>query len=486
MTEQLELKPKRTRKIKNGAGVKSVQNSYESALFPNNYLANNGYDSVQLSQWTTLFKNCRWYLVSNNQQLLSEIYAEFGLVQTVVDVPVDDAFRGGIEILTKQLDEDEIKKLESTMEWEEDLEHIKQSRKWNRLYGGAGLLVITDQDPSEPLDIEAIGPDTPLEFRAVDMWEIFPVSFNAGGTDTLAFNLSQLDTMERFNFHGVTVHMSRLLPLKGMPAPSWIRPRLRGWGFSVVEALVRSINQYLKATDLSFEVLDEYKLDIFKFKGLAQTLLSPNGDRKVQKRVATANQGKNYLNSLVLDSEDEYDQKQLSFTGIAEVMAGIRIQVAADLRMPLTKLFGISAAGFNSGEDDIETYNGMIESSIRSKSKKDLIKVVGLRCQQLFGFIPDDLEVKFKPLRIMSSEQEENVKTQKYNRLLSARQAGEITSEEFRDAVNKDNLLPIKLSKSGLLELEESTVMDDSEEQVPDAKTEKSQLTAKTAKEPKA
>ena len=50
--------------------------------------------------------------------------------------------------------------------------------------------------------------------------------------------------------------------MKGLTAPSFLRPRLRGWGFSVVEKLVRSINQYIKATDLGFEVLDEFKLDV--------------------------------------------------------------------------------------------------------------------------------------------------------------------------------------------------------------------------------
>jgi hypothetical protein len=45
----------------------------------------------------------------------------------------------------------------------------------------------------------------------------------------------------------------------------------------------------------------------------------------------------------------------------------------------------------------------------------------------------------------MSAEQEETVKTQKFNRLLAAKQAGEITTHEFRDSCNRDNLFPITL-----------------------------------------
>ena len=73
----------------------------------------------QLSQVATLFKNERWYLISNMRQILSEMYAEHGLVQTVVDVPVDDGLRGGIEIKTKQLNEEEIDDLLVDMDHEE-------------------------------------------------------------------------------------------------------------------------------------------------------------------------------------------------------------------------------------------------------------------------------------------------------------------------------------------------------------------------------
>jgi 8-oxo-dGTP pyrophosphatase MutT (NUDIX family) len=161
--------------------------------------------------------------------------------------------------------------------------------------------------------------------------------------------------------------------------------------------------------------------------------------------VDLANKNKNYLNSIVMDADDDYIQKQLSFAGLSDVMAGIRMQVASDMRMPMTKLFGVSSAGFNSGEDDIENYNAMIESDVRATIKWDLMRMVELRCQQLFGFVPDDLTITFEPLRVMSSEQEETVKTSKFNRLLAARQAGEISSKEFKEAVNRDDLLPIRL-----------------------------------------
>lgn len=397
--------------------------------------------SNQLSQPTTEFVNLRWYLVSNMRQFLSELYVEIGLVQTITNVPVDDALRGGIELKSKQLSEDQIQELLNSLDRDDDLNTAGQAAKWNRLFGGAGVLILTDQDPEEPLDLSSINADTPLEFRAVDMWELFWDKQNTEGYDPAI----QSEDFEFYNYYGEQVHKSRVMRLKGLSAPSFIRPRLRGWGFSVVETLVRSLNQYLKATALSFEVLDEFKLDIYKIKNLVNALLSPQASQKINERIQQTNYLKNYQHAIVMDSEDDYTQKQLSFAGLAETMAGIRMQVAADMRMPITKLFGISAAGFNSGEDDIEVYNSMVESEVRNKIKYDILRICEIKCQKLFGMVPDDLSLSFKPLRVMSAEQEENVKTQKFNRLQQAMTAGQLTVQEYRDACNRGNLFDVTL-----------------------------------------
>jgi hypothetical protein len=289
------------------------------------------------------------------------------------------------------------------------------------------------------------------------MWELFWDKQNTEGYDPAI----QSEDFDYYNYYGEQVHKSRVMRLKGLCAPSFIRPRLRGWGFSVVEALIRSINQYLKATDLAFEVMDEFKVDIYKIKNLVNTLMSPNGAQKVKERVAMGNYQKNYQNALVMDSEDDWDHKQLSFAGLSDIMKEIRMQVASDMRMPLTKLFGISATGFNSGEDDIEVYNAMVESQVRNKLKYDLLRMCEIKCQKLFGFVPDDLSLSFKPLRMLSAEQEENVKTQKFNRLIQAKERGEISTEEFRDACNKGNLFDVTLDTSMAMLDEAESYMSD-------------------------
>ena len=400
-----------------------------------------------VSSTNTLWDNLRNYVISNDRSLLSEMFVEIGLVQTIVSVPVDDGLRGGILLKSKQLDEGQIKELTIALDRDGDINTAGWGQKWTRLYGGGGILIMPeDQDPEEPLDLDAIVEGTKVEFRAADMWELFSDKQSTEGFDPRADATSREGGFEFYSYYGHLVHKTRVMRLKGMEVPSFVRPRMRGWGMSCAEALVRSINQYLKATDLGFEVLDEFKVDIYKMKNLVDSLLSPSGTSQVQQRIQMANWQKNYQHALVMDSEDDFDHKQLSFSGLAEVMGQIRMQVAADMRMPITKLFGTSVSnGFSTDQNDMENYNSMVESEVRDKLKYALLRMCEIKCKSLFGMLPDDLEREFKPLRELSAVDVETVKAQKFNRLIQAKQAGELTTLEFRDACNKGNLFDVQL-----------------------------------------
>lgn len=426
--------------------TQEVTNSLSSVIASlGGYGLGTAFGSTQVSQADTLFKNNRWYLVSNIRQVLSELYAEHGIVQTLVDLPVDDAFRGGLEIITEELDQEDLEDLNYRLEREGVLEQYIQAKKWTRLFGGGALLIINDDDPKTPFDVHKVKEGDKIVFKPVDMWELYYGITNVEGfTDPGAVDKHP----DYYNYYGKQIHHSRVLRMEGKQAPSLIRPKLRGWGMSVLETVVRSYNQYLKSVNLSFEVLDEFKVDIYGIEGFNNALMSQNGSDKVARRVQMANMLKNYQNALVMDNKDKFESKQISFTGLAETMREIRMQIAADLRMPLTKLFGMSAAGFNSGEDDIENYNAMIETEIRSKSKKDLLKVIEICCAMWYGHIPENLKIDFEPLRVLSAEQEENIKGNKLQRIITAMQAGLMTAIEAKQAVNKEMLLPVQIEEN--------------------------------------
>lgn len=410
------------------------------------------FGASQVSQADTLFSNQRWYLISNMRQLLSELYVEHGLVQTLVDQPVDDAFRSGFEVKSEHLDGNDVELLMNYLERHRIIEEIKTSCKWARLYGGGAVFPITDQDPATPLRVDSITEKTRLKFRAVDMWELYWDQVG-GQINDYETALLQKERNRYYDYYGHKVHESRVLPVHGKQAPSFVRPRLRGWGMSELEKVVRNMNAYFKNQNVVFELLDEAKVDVYGIKGFNNSLINPDLTHQVTKRVQLGNQVKSFLNALVMDSEDTHEQKQMDFKGLAEILVQIRLGIAADLKMPVTKLFGMSAAGFNSGEDDIENYNAMVETEIRSKVKYIVIDVLGICCQKLFGFVPDDLTIIFNPLRILNAKEEEEVKDKKFNRLTTALREGAIEHETWAQGVNKASLLPVEVDEKAGMQL---------------------------------
>ena len=397
----------------------------------------------QVAQGKTVELNLRRYLLSNNRDLLGQMYVEIGIVQTLIDQPVDDAYAEIPQIISSQLSEDNCKEVIQYIQENNWFEKFKQALKWGRLFGGAGLFINVNQNPESELRLDLIKQGDKVDLYPCDRWEL---NFQARG-DINAQNLiaPQGNSKTPYNLYGKAIHSSRVLKIKGKEAPSLSRLQLMGWGMSEVERLIRSLNGYLKNQDLIFELLDEAKLDVYKIDGFNDALGQTGGTHKIIKQIALSNRIKSYLNALVLDKEDEYDQKQMSFSGLPEMNKQNKENIASDLRMPITKLFGISSAGFNSGEDDIENYNSMLKSEIRAKSRTYLIMVNKLACAVVLGFIPDDLDIELPDLRVLSAEQQENVKNNQFTRLMTAFQNQLITEEVFKTACNKNSLLPIQI-----------------------------------------
>ena len=405
----------------------------------------------QISQGNTAEANLRRYMISQNRMLLANLYNEIGLVKTIVNQPVDDALNKMPDFVSKQLQPEQAEEVKQYIQEKGWFETFKQSKKWKRLFGGSGLFINTPQNPTSELRIDRLHQDSPIELYALNRWEL---NYKASGSATVDnLNVSKPISDVPYDIYGQPVHKSRVLKFMGEEAADLLKLQLMGWGTSKLEELIRPLNQFLKLEDLLFEIIDEYKIDVYKINGYAEALMTQEGTDIITKQIQLTNQLKSFQNALIMDKEDDYDHKQIIFAGIAEVWLQNRQSIASVLRMPMSKIWGISATGFSSGEDDIENYNSMLESEIRIKSRANLIMLIKIACQVKLGFIPEDIDLVYPPLRILSAEQEETVKTSQFNRLLGGYNIGVMNEKQFIDACNKANLFPIeiKVDKKGIL-----------------------------------
>lgn len=399
---------------------------------------------------TTMFNN-RFSAVTLNRSLMSSLYMEHGIIQSLIDLPVEDAYRGGITVRCDEISPDDLKDLHHALDTYNLIGTYVQALKWKRLYGGAGIIINIGQDLTKEFNINSISEDTPLAFYAVDRWEL---SYMPEGMSSLD-QLTQDRQEKPYNYYGHALHKTNVIKLDGKLPPSLIRGQFSGWGMSELEKVIRSWNQYVKHQDVCFELLDECKVDVFKIQGFNTAVATRNGATLTANRVALSAKIKNYQNALVLDKEDDYEAKQITFAGLSDILKEIRTGFASDVRTPMTKLFGQSASGFNSGEDDIENYNCMIESEIRSKHKAGLIYMLKILCQKKFGFVPETLDFDFKPLREVSSVEESQLKTETLNRIMMAYQSGLITGESAAEQANAAEVFALELEPSEVSEIEE-------------------------------
>jgi len=397
----------------------------------------------QLNKFGTLERNVRHQMVSQNRNLLSDMYVEHGIVQTLIDQPVEDAFSKGFEIKTNMINEEEIDQLQYHLAQCGAIDSVIQGFKWARLYGGAGLILIDDSELSKPLNLEQQKKDSNAKYYPADNWELIKPYYRTEA-QRIAEEKHSHEEVDLL-FYGKEIDPSRVLLIEGKKAPSLPRQKLRGWGMSEIERLIRSINQYIKNNNVIFELLDEAKVDVYKIKEFNTALLTATGTDAVEKRIQLGNQLKNYLNALVMDSEDDHEQKNMQFGGLSDMLQEIRVGIASDMKMPLTKIFGLSASGFNSGEDDIENYNSMIESTVRRPAHDILKKIVTVEAYRLFEVELEDIKIEFPSLRVLSAEQEENVKNSEFDRLQRTYEMGLIDIKQFKEAANKASLLPVQL-----------------------------------------
>jgi hypothetical protein len=127
-----------------------------------------GQDNI--SSLSPLFASNVYAPLSINHTLLSYLYKTHGVIQTMIDEPVEDSWRDGLEFDSKELSASNIGELEDFLEEKGIWESFKYAQRWARLYGGAGLVINAGQDPEKPLDERDIKRGM-LEFYDADRWE---------------------------------------------------------------------------------------------------------------------------------------------------------------------------------------------------------------------------------------------------------------------------------------------------------------------------
>jgi phage-related protein (TIGR01555 family) len=375
----------------------------------------------------------RYSLFSLDRELLTQSYGSDGIFRTIVNTQILDALRGQPRISSSQLSPENIELLDDYLLENDILETVSQFFILNNLYGGSGLLIdVLGQRFEDFFSLSSLKQGDRVKFYALDRWEL---ASNLSGDQTRN-NLSWGD----YYYYGDRVNPARVMILRGIYAPVTLRQRLQGWGLSIVEPLVAPSNAYHLGVKVLYELLSEAKIDVMKISGLNNSLAAGQ-DGAVINRVALAGELKNFKSTLALDSEDDYQQKQLNLSGLPDLIRELKYEISSAVDMPVSKIWGIQASGFSSGNEDILKYNARVLSEVRPRCIRYLKKVLKIICKILFGIVPRDLEIEFDELTLLTQEQTELKKQNEFLRLKSLYDSSLLTSGELGELLSREGIL---------------------------------------------
>lgn len=385
----------------------------------------NGYNNISLE------------LLSLQQILLTYLYKTFGILAKVVDIPVDDAYKdGGFDLEADSISEDELKKLEDNIRRLQSIDVLKTARKWARLFGGSAIVINDGRPLNTPLRLENLY-KRPFELIAVDRWQLqySEPNINIRGGKWV---LTQYGKINQATVS--SIDSSRVFVINGKKAPYLIQQQVNGWGISVYEQIFQDMSQFFKARNVMFELLDEAKTDVLKLATLQTALTSTNGENALRRMVDMIAQNKNYKSQITLSKDDDYEQKQISFSGFEGILKEIRVMIAGSANVPVNKLWGEGVTGFGSGEDSLENYNSQIQNEVRSADEAVIDWILKIHCYHLFGREIPDLTKIWKNLRVLSAIDEQNIHDHKFANVMQLFDRQLITPQETMEYLKKQQI----------------------------------------------
>lgn len=330
-------------------------------------------------------------------------YRTSWLHRKIVNIPAEDMTRAG-----RDWDGDgaAIEKIETEEKRLGVWAKLREAIRLGRLGGGAILIGLGD-DSTQPL---------PTNIRAgqiqyltvLSRWQL---TLGQMVTDPIDPLFAQ---PEYFRLSGgssqIDIHPSRVICFHGLPVPviRGIDWETRFWGDSVVQAVNDAVQNAETAASGFASLIDEAKVDVFKYKGLNEMGLAGH-DNRIQARVELTSSAKSIHRAVILDSEDEWEQRQLTLTGIRDVIITYDGRVAGAADIPATRLFGKAPDGMNStGDGDMANYH----QSVAAKQEMDLrpsIEALDAVLLPSAGVTGADLTFKFSPLSVLSEKDEAEI-----------------------------------------------------------------------------
>jgi phage-related protein (TIGR01555 family) len=297
------------------------------------------------------------------------------IARKCVDIPAFDMTR---EWRAWQADQDQITALEGCERKLFAQMKVQQALVKARLYGGSIIVIgVEAGDPEEELDPESVG-EGDLKFLHVVPWHylsmgplVWDVTSPYWGQpswyqlQSTGPRFSQLNTgtASQQPIADVQLHPSRVVRFLGLPPPDILTSSSGSFGDSILQPIDDAIKACGMVAGSLATLVSEMKLDVVKVPNLSEELSTDSGTQKIISRFSNANAAKSIINTILLDSSEEWQRIGTQLGG-AESLLTAYLQIASGAAdIPASRFLGLPHRGLNaSGEADFRNYYDRLSS----------------------------------------------------------------------------------------------------------------------------
>lgn len=335
------------------------------------------------------------------------MYARGGIFARVIDIPADLSMSRGIEV---EGDDDDV--ITDEFDRLDLVGNMSDALRWARLDGGSALMLLTDTgELDEPMP-ESIGQITEIRVIEIDQLSVAPGGYyddpnqsNYGQPELYQVRPIQMGNSSSTGFF--TVHESRILPVYGDPLPARMRlgARVPWLGRSAAIEGYAAIERYQKSVRLGLEIMKRKQQAVHKMKGLAELIQNRQEDL-VRKRVDLVDDVRSLMNGVAVDAEDDYVVYDQNLSGVKDVIGECQVDVSAQFGIPVTEIFGRSAAGLNNtGEHDLEGLYDLCEGIQKTSAQPAIERLIEAIGRQQGVALPSSYKIKWPSLWTPTDEQ---------------------------------------------------------------------------------
>lgn len=369
------------------------------------------------------------------------LYVESWAAAKFVDIPVDDMFLKWREFC--DMDNATMKIVQEIEKEFKIKSKLSKSMKNGRLHGTGLFIILTkDASPEMPLNVDRMLPGDLANIITVDRFDANVVSkeknpFSKNFGNPVFYNITMKQGGSFVVHHSRVIRFDGIEPLTDNKWQSYDQD----WGVPSIVPVITEIFQDSNVSKGVAHLVNEASVGIQKIEDFEDAISGSDPDTmSIQQRMEQTTLLRSIYRTVFMDSEDDFDRREISFSNLPEIMDRNANRLAAAADIPETRFWSKSMSGLNStGEGEERNYALKVATDQETILPEPLQKIDAVI--QKHAGLSEKICYKFPSILDLSEKDQTDIAEKKARIIVPLVTAGIIDEDEGRAILDGDPVL---------------------------------------------